>query len=204
MYELRLIDNEDFIRNGKPKYFALLEIYAIADRLMIESLCNAIIDRMAQLLKKTNCVLTPSDTFIMYEKIRHNAGVRSLFLDIFTLKKTDKLIETHRDEWHQEFLRDLICKIKRPMFTPAKCHSFQPWRPPSWLSTRPCVNCDRNLNPTDWGSLCAACSYVLCSECSAIVSNDFRIPHILTKFSCPPWAKGTCNYHEHISTKKCT
>ncbi|KAK4972567.1 PAB1 binding protein, partial [Elasticomyces elasticus] len=98
---------------GSPKYFLLLDLYALADRLCVQALGNEIIDTMARLSEATNSVPTPSDTFILYEQIRESAAVRALVLDLFAYKKTDKLLESHRDEWHPRFLRELVVKLKR-------------------------------------------------------------------------------------------
>jgi len=73
LYTQRLEVSEFFFKDEKPTYFALLEIYSLADRLLIEGMCNAIIDRMADLAERTNSVPTPSDTHILYESIRENA-----------------------------------------------------------------------------------------------------------------------------------
>ncbi|KAJ4412844.1 hypothetical protein N0V91_000606 [Didymella pomorum] len=94
-------------KDGKPAYYTLLHVYALADRLCIEGLRNSVIDLIADLADQTNSVLTPSDTRILYEGIRDSAPLRELVLDLFAFKKTDRLVEGHVDAWHAHFLRDL-------------------------------------------------------------------------------------------------
>ncbi|KAA8613392.1 btb poz domain containing protein [Pyrenophora tritici-repentis] len=94
-------------KDGKPAYYTLLHVYVLADRFALEGLRNAVLDMMSDLSDRTNSVLTPSDTRILYGGIRDSAPLRRLVLDLFAFKKTDRLLEMHGDWWHAEFLRDL-------------------------------------------------------------------------------------------------
>lgn len=53
---------------GSPRYFLLLNIYALADRLGATELSNHIIDTVARLSESTNSVPTPTDTWLLYGK----------------------------------------------------------------------------------------------------------------------------------------
>ncbi|KAG9192671.1 hypothetical protein G6011_11405 [Alternaria panax] len=94
-------------KNQKPAYYTLLHVYALADRLGLEGARNAVVEVISDLADGTNSVLTPSDTRILYEEIRDSAPIRTLVLDLFAFKKTDRLLDSHGDWWHEEFLRDL-------------------------------------------------------------------------------------------------
>ncbi|EME77910.1 uncharacterized protein MYCFIDRAFT_101810, partial [Pseudocercospora fijiensis CIRAD86] len=84
---------------GSPKYFLLLDLYALSDRLLTTPLSNHILSTIARLSESTNSVPTPSDTWILYDTIRDTSPLRTLILDLFAYKKTDKLLETHKDDW---------------------------------------------------------------------------------------------------------
>ncbi|KAI4738494.1 hypothetical protein E4T50_11035 [Aureobasidium sp. EXF-12298] len=132
---------------GSPKYFLLLDLYALSDKLMTTTLCNHIVDTIARLSESTNSVPTPSDTWILYDNIRDNAPMRKLILDLFAYKKTDKLLESHKDEWHPRFLRELVVKLKRPGLESLDRHSLTPWRPISWQKSKACEACRELLTP---------------------------------------------------------
>lgn len=108
-YDLHL-DGDLRNQQGSPKYFLLLDLYALSDRMLTTPLSNHVLSTIARLSEQTNSVPTPSDTWILYDGIRESAPLRKLVLDLFAYKKTDKLLETHKDEWHPRFLRELVVK----------------------------------------------------------------------------------------------
>jgi hypothetical protein len=180
---------------GSPKYFLLLDLYALSDKLMTTTLCNHIVDTVARLSESTNSVPTPSDTWILYDTIRDNAPMRKLVLDLFAYKKTDKLLESHKDEWHPRFLRELVVKLKRPGFESLDRHSLVPWRPSSWPSTKACESCRELLKPGLSCEKCEICDRAFCNGCAGVgrvasLGGDVG--------ACKPWLKGLCGrYHEH-------
>lgn len=180
---------------GSPKYFLLLDLYALSDRLLTTPLSNHILDTMARLSEATNSVPTPSDTWILCDTIRDSAPVRRLVLDLFAYKKTDKLLESHRDEWHPRFLRDLVVKLKRPGFESLDRHGLVPWRPGSWPSTRACEGCSEVLKPGVSGERCEVCDRAFCGSCvrlGRVGSSGGEVG------ACKPWLRGACTrYHEH-------
>ncbi|EME39765.1 hypothetical protein DOTSEDRAFT_107663, partial [Dothistroma septosporum NZE10] len=97
-YDLHL-DGDLRNQQGSPKYFLLLDLYALSDRMLTTPLSNHVLSTIARLSEQTNSVPTPSDTWILYDSIRESAPLRQLVLDLFAYKKTDKLLETHKDEW---------------------------------------------------------------------------------------------------------
>ncbi|KAL9062612.1 MAG: hypothetical protein Q9157_008771, partial [Trypethelium eluteriae] len=113
---------------GQPTYFVLLDLYALADRLCVEALRNDVCDRIGHLAETTNSVPTPSDTWILCERIRDGAPVRRLVADLFAFKKTDNLLETHEDEWHPLFLKALVVLLKRPQRQAVARHALAEWR----------------------------------------------------------------------------
>lgn len=151
---------------GSPKYFLLLDLYALSDKLLTTSLSNHIIDTLARLSESTNSVPTPSDTWILYDSIRETSPMRKLILDLFAYKKTDKLLESHRDEWHPRFLRELVVKLKRPGLESLDRHSMMPWRPASWPSTKACEACRELLKPGISGEKCEVCDRAFCCGCA--------------------------------------
>ncbi|OAK99848.1 hypothetical protein IQ06DRAFT_193214, partial [Phaeosphaeriaceae sp. SRC1lsM3a] len=84
-------------KDGKPAYYTLLHVYTLADRLCFEGLRNAVVDLISDLADRTNSVLTPSDTRILYISLRDSAPLRTLILDLFAFKKTDRLLDSHAD-----------------------------------------------------------------------------------------------------------
>ncbi|KAF2166202.1 hypothetical protein M409DRAFT_66695 [Zasmidium cellare ATCC 36951] len=132
---------------GSPKYFLLLDLYALSDRLLTTPLSNHILTTIARLSESTNSVPTPSDTWILYDTIPSTSPLRTLILDLFAYKKTDKLLETHKDDWHPRFLRDLVVKLKRPGPEALERHSLVAWRPRSWSTSKACEGCKEVLKP---------------------------------------------------------
>jgi hypothetical protein len=201
-YTQRLEEQEFFFKEDKPTYFALLDLYGLADRLVIEGMRNAIVDRMAALAELTNSVPTPSDTYILYETIRDNAPVRKLVLDLFAFKKTENLVSTHPDEWHPTFLRDLVCKLKRPGIASIKRHNVQSWQPSGWQSTKACEVCRQLLKPMKLASKCDQCEKAFCSVCLT-ASEGGVLDWSMAEKDCKPWRRDMCAYHEHVDTEMC-
>ncbi|KAF2144714.1 uncharacterized protein K452DRAFT_245796 [Aplosporella prunicola CBS 121167] len=192
-----------FQRQGKVAFYLLLNLYGLADRLTVERLRNQTVDKVAELAEKSNSVLTPSDTFTLYEEIRDTALLRKLVLDLFAFKKTDVLLASHPDEWHPQFLRELIVRVKRPDLQGMSRHSLDPWKPASWNLTRACWVCRDVIQPGLSGNKCESCGYVFCNTCvnagKALCGDDAA-----KLASCKPWMRNMCkHYHEHMETAPC-
>jgi hypothetical protein len=164
---------------------------------------NAIVDRIADLAERTNSVPTPSDTYILYEIIRDTAPVRRLVLDLFAFKKTDNLVATHPDEWHPAFLRELVCKLKRPGKAAIKRHDVRAWRPSGWQLTKACEVCRVVLKPMMSANMCVICEKAFCVECVAKGENGGVLDWSLAERECKPWLRGMCDYHEHVEDEAC-
>jgi hypothetical protein len=201
LYTQRLEYDEFFFKDGKPTYFALLDLYALADRLCIEAMRNAIIDRTAELAERTNSVPTPSDTYILYGTIRHSAPIRELVLDLFAFKKTENLIASHPDEWHPSFMRELVCKLKKPGAASLNRHDIRPWRPTSWENTRACEVCRMVLRPMASANMCNRCHKGFCADCIRKGEGGGSLDWSVIEKDCKPWIKGICAYHEHVDTE---
>lgn len=188
---------------GSPKYFLLLELYALSDRLLTTPLSNHILSNLARLSESTNSVPTPSDTWILYDTIRDNAPIRALILDLFAYKKTDRLLETHKDEWHPKFLRELCVKLKRPGPEAIERHSLVAWRPTNWSSSKACELCKEVLQPGVSADKCCACEKVFCAACLRHQGKGGLLPNDTS--GCKPWAgSGMCvRYHEHADGEAC-
>ncbi|KAF2470410.1 uncharacterized protein BDR25DRAFT_369600 [Lindgomyces ingoldianus] len=153
-------------KDGKPAYYVLLNLWIVADRLCFEGLRNAVLDLMADLSDRTNSVLTPSDTRILYsEAVPEGARIRKLVLDLFAFKNTDKLLSTHADPWHAGFLRDLCVRLKRPTRQAMLRHRFRLWCPESWHATRACEGCRSVLPPKSDAVCCEECACAWCTRC---------------------------------------
>jgi hypothetical protein len=205
-------------KDGKPAYYTLLHVYALADRLCFEGLRNAVIDLISDLADRTNSVLTPSDTRILYEHIRDSAPLRSLVIDLFAFKKTDRLLETHQDTWHAAFLRDLVVHLKRPVATALTRHRLRMWIPESFHCTRACDNCRLVLPPRHGAVACDECCLAFCTKCveagtamagwddgrGKSVENEEGDGEKRKWESCKPWRGSRCVlYHEHEETERC-
>lgn len=201
---------------GMPKYFLLIDIYGLSDRLMTTALSNHIIDTVARLSETTNSVPTPSDTWLLYGDcssfsglnhcscrdnslvasaahcpslahrssnpgLRTNAPLRDLMLDLFVYKKTDKLLSTHKDDWHPLFIRDLVVRLKRPGRDTLARHCLIPWRPSHWPDSQACDACRSlvgPLHPEDMNTRAAASRHggdlpslvyaMRCTECKRV------------------------------------
>lgn len=186
---------------GSPKYFLLIDLYALSDRLLTTPFSNYILTTIARLSEATNSVPTPSDTCILYDNIRESSPLRTLIIDLFAYKKTDKLLETHKDEWHCKFLRELVVKLKRPGPEAIERHSLESWRPRSWSSTRACECCKDTLKPDIRADKCALCEKAFCSGC--LRKNGANLAHDTS--GCKPWmGRGICTrYHEHVDGDSC-
>lgn len=152
-------------KDGKPAYYTLINIYALADRFALEGLRNAVVDVISDCADRTNSVLTPSDTVTLYEDIRDSAPLRQLILDLFAFKKTDRLLENHADWWHETFLRDLTVRLKRPCEQALDRHRLRMWCPESWHTTRACEYCRMVLPPRLGAVACEDCCAAFCTRC---------------------------------------
>lgn len=199
LYQQRLEPLSYFFKDGKATYFTLLDLYATADQLDIEGLRNAVVDRVAGLAEETNSVPTPTDTHILYESIRESAPLRELILDLFAFKKTDNLIATHPDEWHPAFLRDLVCKLKRPGPKALTRHLLERWEPLSWTAVKACELCKVVVKPGSVGHVCEKCGKGFCKECVKRGVGGGGMDWSLVEKECKPWLRGMCGYHEHVS-----
>ncbi|EMD00006.1 hypothetical protein BAUCODRAFT_64321 [Baudoinia panamericana UAMH 10762] len=192
---------------GSPKYFLLIDLYALSDRLLTTTLSNDILSTIARLSETTNSVPTPSDTFILYDSIRDTSPLRTLILDLFAYKKTDKLLETHKDDWHPRFLRELVVKLKRPGPEAIERHSLEAWRPRSWSSTKGCEGCKEACRPNVSADRCALCEKVFCGDClrrhGGAAQGGWCLP--LDTSGCKPWmGRNLClRYHEHVDGDSC-
>jgi hypothetical protein len=203
LYTQRLEQDDFFFKDSKPTYFSLLDLYALADRLCMEAMRNALVDRMATLAERTNSVPTPSDTHILYDSIREGAPVRRLVLDLFAFKKTDNLIASHPDEWHPAFMRDLVCKLKRPGRASLQRHEMRAWRPTSWESTRACEICRCVLRPMAQANMCHQCHKGFCIDCLVKGEGGGCLDWSMVEKDCKPWIRSICAYHEHLDTETC-
>jgi hypothetical protein len=202
-YQNRLEPTRYFFKDNKPTYFSLLDLYAIADQLDIEGLRNAVCNRVAELAETTNSVPTPTDTHILYEAIRDTSPLRTLIIDLFAFKKTDNLIHTHPDEWHPSFLRDLVCKLKRPGPMALKRHNLFPWQPLTISAVKACDSCRIVIMPGMSGHSCRSCQTAFCAGCVLKGSGSMSMDWSLVEKECKPWLRGMCAYHEHVDTEMC-
>ncbi|KAH8727214.1 hypothetical protein GQ44DRAFT_649639 [Phaeosphaeriaceae sp. PMI808] len=214
-------------KDGKPAYYTLLHLYTLADRLCFEGLRNAVIDCTSDLADRTNSVFTPSDTRILYGQIRESAPLRTLVVDLFSFKKTDRLLESHVDAWHAEFLRDLGVQLKRPCEQAMARHRLRMWCPESWHGTRACDNCRSILVPWAGAVACDDCCLAFCVKCveggvgmagwddgrsqwdlvdgGGVLVDDGHGKDGKKKWEvCKPWRGSRCVlYHEHEETERC-
>ena len=209
MYQSRLDSApHTFFKDGKPTYFTLLDIYAVADQLCIEGMRNAVVDLMAELADQTNSVPTPMDTSLLYENIRENAPIRALVLDLFAYKKTDNLLATHKDPWHPLFLRDLTCKLKRPGKNALTRHDVRPLKHRGSSESKVCEICKTVVRLVGANFKCTNCQKAFCGECVWRVVNEQGggvIDWSVADRECKPWSsvRGRCAYHEHNETVEC-
>lgn len=210
-----------FFKDGKATYFTLLDLYATADQLDIEGLRNGVVDAVARLAEQTNSVPTPTDTWILYDGIRESALLRELVLDLFAFKKTDNLIATHPDEWHPSFLRDLVCRLKRPGPKTLTRHALEIWEPEGWTvggcqggvseqsgaggqGVKACEICKVVITPGMTGWCCEGCKKGFCKGCVASGrGGGAGMDWSLVEKECKPWLRGMCGYHEHVETEVC-
>jgi hypothetical protein len=196
------LDNSLY-KDGKPTYFLLLDIYSLADRLCVEKLRNQTVDKIAELSEQTNSVLTPSDTYILYDTIRDSSPLRKLVLDLFAFKKTDNLLANHPDDWHPTFLKELCVKMKKPGYIAMARHDIKTWKPASWSLTKACDVCRTVLKPQAPANICLGCQRAFCNVCysrgGAMSTYDWP-----DDCSCKPWKRNIClAYHEHQDTPAC-
>ncbi|KAF2758265.1 hypothetical protein EJ05DRAFT_382875 [Pseudovirgaria hyperparasitica] len=197
------LDPKAYFKDAKPAYYVLLHLYGLADRLAVEGLRNLVLDTISSLADQTNSVLTPSDTFILYDTIPSSAPIRRLVLDLFAFKKTDKLLDEHPDEWHPQFTRDLVVKLKRPEEVAMQRHTLITWKPEHWQESMGCAICSEVLHPYGNHVGCSGCEKKFCNRCAKAkralcVFEDGRVV-------CKPWnGKVRCRiYHEHVETAEC-
>lgn len=190
---------------GSPKYFLLIDLYGLSDRLLTPELNNHILNTIARLSESTNSVPTPSDTRILYDQIRDTAPLRALVLDLFAYKKTDKLLASHKDEWHARFLRELCVKLKRPGPEAVERHTLVAWRPRSWNTVKGCESCRELLKPDVSADRCCVCEKAFCGNCVRRSGGERAIVLGEDTGGCKPWTgRGMClRYHEHGNGELC-
>lgn len=191
--------------HGSPKFFLLLDLYALSDRLLTTPLTNHILTTIARLSESTNSVPTPSDTWILYDNIRAGSTLHTLVLDLFAYKKTDRLLETHKDDWHPRFLRELCVKLKRPGPEAIERHSLVAWRPSSYSASKACEACKEVLQPGLSGDRCVACEKVFCAACLRHQGASGKAGMGFDSSGCKPWGgRSMCvRYHDHEDGEVC-
>lgn len=201
---LRVTNSDGDLRNhlNSPKYFLLIDLYGLSDRLLTTPLSNHILSTIARLSEDSNSVPTPSDTRILYTQIRDSSPLRALILDLFAYKKTDNLLANHKDEWHARFLRDLVVKLKKPGPESIERHALVAWRPDSFERTRACEGCREVLKPGVSHDKCVHCERAFCARCvrrAGVGGEGGRVVLGEDTGGCKPWAgRGICvRYHEH-------
>ncbi|KAF2704217.1 hypothetical protein K504DRAFT_390721, partial [Pleomassaria siparia CBS 279.74] len=192
-------------KDGKPAYYTLLHLWVLADHLCFEGLRNAVVDCVAECADKTNSVLTPSDTCILYEVVPDTPSgdkVRELILDLFAFKKTDRLLRDHPDRWHAGFLRDLVVRLKKPCEQALLRHQLSMWCPESWNAARACEGCRVILSPRYGAVGCEECCLAWCVRTNTLGRSRGRGERKWE--SCKPWRGSRCRvYHEHEETDRC-
>lgn len=208
----RALDPSTYMRGSKPAFYILLKVYALADRLCVEQLRNEITDIVAHIAKEQNSILTPTDTFLLYDRIRDSAPIRQLILDLFTSMKTDRLLEDHPDTWHPQFLLELLIRVKR-----TKCLNCKPKGvhadPRHHRSEAPLKDLSR-LRSKEAGvdtideQVCTffpkmpSCAYATSSE-KVNGGVVIHTPHCKTRRVHSVLAHGCLKYHEHSETNPC-
>lgn len=201
-------------KDGKPAYYTLLHVYTLADRLCFEGLRNAVVDLISDLADRTNSVLTPSDTRILYISLRDSAPLRTLILDLFAFKKTDRLLDSHADNWHAAFLRDLTVLLKRPCEQAMTRHRLRMWIPDS---AQACDVCRCVLQPRHAAIACDECCVAFCTACveTGTAMAGWEDGNVRERErekmegkerweACKPWRGSRCVlYHEHEETERC-
>jgi hypothetical protein len=144
-----------------------------------------------------------------------------LIIDLFAFKKTDRLLESHADNWHAGFLRDLVVHLKRPCEQAVLRHRLRMWIPETWLATRACEGCRSVLPPRHGAVACDECCLAWCNRCVetgtglACWDDGSRKVGSLEMSeeegekrgkweACKPWRGSRCVlYHEHEETERC-
>ncbi|KAL8696816.1 MAG: hypothetical protein Q9224_002603 [Gallowayella concinna] len=124
----RTLTHEE-VAGPHPAYFRLIRLWILADELQVEGCKNAIVDFMAKTADESNSVPTPDDTRTVFGdegSVRDGCGLRGLVVDLFAWKKTDHLVEGHEDSWDETFLRLLVARLKRAVWTEKTRHP--PWK----------------------------------------------------------------------------
>lgn len=217
------------LRNSasQPKYFLLLEIWALADQLLATPLANLCLTTIARLSDTTNSVPTPSDTAMVFRAasevitassgspgaaplIRADSPLRALILDLFVYKRTDRLLSTHAEPWHPAFLLALAVRLKRPDRDSVTRHRLAAWTPTAATPVASCEACRIVLRVGGGmpAERCQApgCEKTFCAECLLRLTADQELPwHGEDVTGCRPWSgNGICRrYHEHSHGEAC-
>nr|POE48680.1 hypothetical protein CFP56_38777 [Quercus suber] len=181
------VDGDLCDRAGSPKFFLLLDLWALADRLLADALCDLLLSTIARLAETTNSVPTPADTWLLYDELPEHAGLRDLIVDLFAHKKTGRLLEAHEDAWHPRFLFDLVVKLKRPAD-----------------EAKACEGCQALQAPHEALQKCCECARVFGAGCLERHEGALRWASLHDGHGCGRW-QGTNTYrscHEHEHARK--
>ncbi|MCJ1351337.1 MAG: hypothetical protein MMC33_001321 [Icmadophila ericetorum] len=101
-----------------PEFFQLVKLWKLAGYLQAEECRNAVLDKVARVAEAKNSVPCPDDISALWDEDgagagdTGNGGLRDLVLDLFVWKKTKSLLLKSEGYWDEQFMRELVVKLK--------------------------------------------------------------------------------------------
>lgn len=92
------LEHED-LKGPHPAFYHLIHLYILADQLGVSLLKNKIVETVGWVSDRTNACPAPADTKLLDAKTTMGSNLRTLVLDLFVWKTTDKLLLEHQDDW---------------------------------------------------------------------------------------------------------
>lgn len=84
--------SHELLTGPHPAYFLLLRLYILASTFGISSCKNAVVDMVARVSERSNSVVMPGDTVMVYKYTSQGDKLRILLVDLFVWKECGRVV----------------------------------------------------------------------------------------------------------------
>lgn len=84
--------SHELLTGPNPAYFLLLRLYILASTFGISSCKNAVLDMVVRVSERSNSVVMPGDTVMVYKYTRQGDKLRILLVDLFVWKQCGRVV----------------------------------------------------------------------------------------------------------------
>lgn len=87
--------SHELLMGPHPAYFLLLRLYVLASAFGISSCRNAVVDMVARVSERSNSVMMPGDTVMVYKYTSQGDKLRVLLVDLFVGKECGSVVRRY-------------------------------------------------------------------------------------------------------------